>query len=60
MAPGYIKSAGMEIVYHEQWPEGVFRLVSSCELNKEIWCGHGDCLMASPEEAVQITGALKP
>ena len=60
MAPGYIKSAGMEIVYHEQWPEEGFSdwLVLANSIKKS-GADMVIALMASPEEAVQITRALK-
>ncbi len=60
MAPGYIKSAGMDIVYHEQWPEEGFSdwLVLANSIKKS-GADMVIALMASPEEAVQITRALK-
>ncbi len=60
MAPGYIKSAGIDIVYHEQWPEEGFSdwLVLANSIKKS-GADFVIALMASPEEAVQITRALK-
>ena len=60
MDPGYVKSAGMEIVYHEQWPEEGFSdwLVLANSIKKS-GADMVIALMASPEEAVQITRALK-
>ena len=60
MAPGYIKSAGLEVVYHEQWPEEGFSdwLVLANSIKKS-GADFVIALMASPEEAVQVTRALK-
>ena len=60
MAPGYIAQAGMKLVYHEQWPEEGFSdwltLANSIKNSgAEMVIG----MMASPEEAVQLTRALK-
>ena len=60
MAPGYIAQAGMKLVYHEQWPEEGFcdwlTLANSIKNSgAEMVIG----MMASPEEAVQLTRALK-
>ena len=60
MAPGYIVEAGMKLVYHEQWPEEGFSdwltLANSIKNSgAEMVIG----MMASPEEAVQLTRALK-
>jgi branched-chain amino acid transport system substrate-binding protein len=60
MSPGYIVSAGMELVYHEQWPEEGFSdwLVLANSIKNsgaDVVIG----LMASPEEATQFTRALK-
>ena len=60
MAPGYIAKAGMELVYHEQWPEEGFSdwltLANSIKNSgAEMVIG----MMASPEEAVQLSRALK-
>ncbi|MDB4128207.1 amino acid ABC transporter substrate-binding protein [Hyphomicrobiales bacterium] len=60
MAPGYIVSAGMEVVYHEQWPEEGFSdwlvLANSIKRSKADLV---IALMASPEEASQFARALK-
>ena len=60
MAPGYIKSAGIDIVYHEQWPEEGFSdwLVLANSIKKS-GADFVIALMASPEEAVQLTRSLK-
>ena len=60
MAPGYIVEAGMKLVYHEQWPEEGFSdwltLANSIKNSgAEMVIG----MMASPEEAVQLSRALK-
>ena len=60
MSPGYIAQAGMKLVYHEQWPEEGFSdwltLANSIKNSgAEMVIG----MMASPEEAVQLTRALK-
>ena len=60
LAPGYIAQAGMKLVYHEQWPEEGFSdwltLANSIKNSgAEMVIG----MMASPEEAVQLTRALK-
>jgi len=60
MAPGYIAEAGMKLVYHEQWPEEGFSdwltLANSIKYSgAEMVIG----MMASPEEAVQLSRALK-
>ncbi len=60
MAPGYIRSAGMELVYHEQWPEEGFSdwLVLANSV-KNSGADLVIALMASPEEASQFARALK-
>ena len=60
MAPGYIKGAGMELVYHEQWPEEGFSdwLVLANSI-KNSGADLVIALMASPEEASQFARALK-
>ena len=60
MSPGYVVQAGMKLVYHEQWPEEGFSdwltLANSIKNSgAEMVIG----MMASPEEAVQLTRALK-
>ena len=60
LAPGYIKAAGIDLVYHEQWPEEGFSdwLVLANSIKNsgaDLVIG----LMASPEEATQFTRALK-
>ncbi len=59
MAPGYVKSAGMDLVYHEQWPEEGFSdwLVLANSV-KNSGADLVIALMASPEEASQFTRAL--
>ena len=60
MAPGYIAAAGIEVVYHEQWPEEGFSdwLVLANSI-KNSGADLVIALMASPEEATQFTRALK-
>jgi len=60
MAPGYIADAQLKLVYHEQWPEEGFSdwltLANSIKNSgAELVIG----MMASPEEAVQLSRALK-
>lgn len=60
LAPGYLADAGIEVVYHEKWPEEGFNdwlnLANSIKRsNAELIIA----LTASAEEAVQLTRALK-
>jgi len=60
LAPGYLKDAGIEVVFVEKWPEEGFNdwlnLANSIKRsNAELIIA----LTASAEEAVQITRALK-
>lgn len=60
LAPGYLKEAGIEVVYKEKWPEEGFNdwlnLANSIKQSgAELIVG----LTASAEEAVQLTRALK-
>ncbi|MDQ3560261.1 MAG: amino acid ABC transporter substrate-binding protein [Pseudomonadota bacterium] len=60
LAPGYLKDAGLEVVFEERWPEEGFsdwlNLANSIKRsNAELVIG----LTASAEEAVQLTRALQ-
>ena len=60
LAPGYLKEAGIEVVYEEHWPEEGFsdwlNLANSIKRsNADLVIG----LTASAEEAVQLTRALQ-
>lgn len=60
LAPGYFVGAGMEVVFHEKWPEEGFNdwlnLANSIKRSgAELVVG----LTASAEEAVQLTRSLK-
>jgi branched-chain amino acid transport system substrate-binding protein len=60
LAPGYLKEAGIELVYQEHWPEEGFsdwlNLANSVKrANADLVIG----LTASAEEAVQLTRALQ-
>lgn len=60
LAPGYLKSAGVEVVYTETWPEEGFS--DWLNLANSIKKSGAEMLaipVASPEEAVQLTRALK-
>lgn len=60
LAPGYLKAAGLEVVFEEHWPEEGFsdwlNLANSIKrANADLVIG----LTASAEEAVQLTKALQ-
>ncbi len=60
MAPGFLKDVGIEVVYHEKWPEEGFSdwLTVANNIKRsgaELVIG----LTASPEEAVQLMRALQ-
>jgi branched-chain amino acid transport system substrate-binding protein len=60
MAPGFLNDVGIEVVYHEKWPEEGFSdwLTVANNIkrsNAELVIG----LTASPEEAVQLMRALQ-
>lgn len=60
MAPGFLSDAGIEVVYHEKWPEEGFSdwLTVANNIKRsgaELVVG----LTASPEEAVQLMRALQ-
>ena len=60
LAPGYLKDAGIDVVFSETWPEEGFsdwlNLANSIKRSgAELVIG----LTASPEEAVQLTRALQ-
>ena len=60
LAPGYLKDAGLEIVYTEKWPEEGFS--DWLNLANSIKNSGADMIVgltASAEEAVQLTRALK-
>ena len=60
LAPGYLADAGIEVVYHEKWPEEGFN--DWLNLANSIKRSDAEliiALTASAEEAVQLTRALK-
>lgn len=60
LAPGYLKEAGIEVVYTETWPEEGFS--DWLTLANSIKRSGAELLIvptASPEEAVQLTRALQ-
>ena len=60
MAPGYVAEAGMDLVYHEQWPEeGFSDWLTLANSIKNSGAEYVIGMMASPEEAVQLSRALK-
>ena len=60
MAPGYVVEAGMDLVYNEQWPEeGFSDWLTLANSIKNSGAEYVIGMMASPEEAVQLSRALK-
>jgi branched-chain amino acid transport system substrate-binding protein len=60
LAPGWLTDAGIEVVYHEQWPEEGFSDWLTIANNiKRADAELVISLGSSPEEAVQIVRALK-
>ncbi len=60
MAPGFLASAGFPVKFHEQWPEeGFSDWLNLANSVKRSGAELVIAMMASPEEAVQFTRALK-
>ncbi len=60
LAPGYLKEAGIEVVYTEKWPEeGFSDWLNLANSIKQSGADMVIGLTASAEEAVQLTRALK-
>jgi branched-chain amino acid transport system substrate-binding protein len=60
LAPGYLADAGIEVAYHEKWPEEGFNdWLNLANSIKRSGAELVIALSASAEEAVQLTRALK-